>query len=461
MTTPLVAPEIRSLLRKNTEQRALSAKRYAYYHHDDLRFFLSMIQETSRVLIIGCDVMHLAGQIRTGETQIVDLLDEGVDLPHVLHTTPFDYVLLPYTLHFLENIQEFLEVLRAGLSPQARVVALQYNFFWAPLYKVAERIGLKAPMPSLNWLSTQDIENLFQLTRFEPVQSGSRCLVPFGVLGLGQIINTYLAPLPFIRKLNHKSFAVSRPGQIREKTASTYTVTIVVPARNEAGNIGPLLDRLPKLGEMTEVMFIEGHSRDHTWQEIQKQIQNHPRRGEFSLKAFQQTGVGKADAVRLGFSKASGDLLIILDADLSVRPEDLPLFYHAISDGVAEFVNGSRLVYNMESQAMQLLNLFFNKLFGVWLSWMIGQPIKDTLCGTKVLLRKDYLRIQKAFPHWAGRDPFGDFELILGAAKLNLKIRDLPVAYKQRTYGSTNISRFRHGWQLLKMCLAFWPEFKR
>jgi len=207
-----------------------------------------------------------------------------------------------------------------------------------------------------------------------------------------------------------------------------------------------------------ELIFVEGHSKDNTWEEIQTQVASHPRRQHFKIQTMQQTGIGKADAVRLGFSKATSDILMILDSDLSVPPKDLPLFFKAISNGSAEFLNGSRLVYKMEKQAMQLLNLFFNKVFGLLLSCLIAQDVKDTLCGTKVILRKDYERIRQQFPTLNDADPFGDFELLFGASRLYLKICDVPVSYKQRIYGTTNIRRFRHGWQLLTMCFKHWSR---
>jgi hypothetical protein len=460
MTRIRLSQEVRHFLEANANKRSRFKKVYSYYHEDTAQFFQKIIQPDSRILMIGWDNDYLASRLKAAKIDLLDLNEEH-DLSRTLASGSYDYILLPFTLQLIENIQEFLQALRAGVPEQTRVVALQYNFFWVPLYKCLERLGLKAPTPDLNWLSDHDVQNFFHLARYQVISTGYRCLVPFRLLGLSRLFDRSLASFPFIEWLCHKSYAVTRPWQLGAKPAAEDTVSVIVPARNEAGNIGSLLDRLPKMGSATEVVFVEGHSQDETWAEIQKQAQTHPRRGEFTLSAFQQSGIGKADAVRLGFSKAQNDILMILDADLSVPPEELPLFYSAIASGVANFANGSRLVYHMESQAMQLLNLFFNKLFGIWLSWMIQQPVKDTLCGTKALLRKDYARMKAAFLDWEGRDPFGDFELLLGAAKLNLKICDVPIAYKQRTYGSTNIRRFTHGWQLFKMCLVFWAEFKR
>ena len=228
-----------------------------------------------------------------------------------------------------------------------------------------------------------------------------------------------------------------------------YSVSIIIPARNEQGNIEKAVLRTPAFGSNQEFIFIEGGSSDGTWDEIERVTKNYP---EKNILCFKQTGQGKGDAVRLGFDKASGDVLMILDADLTVPPEDLPKFYNAIQQGTGEFINGCRLVYPMEKEAMRFLNLLANKFFGVLFSWLIGQHYKDTLCGTKVLFRRHYEQIADNRGYFGNFDPFGDFDLIFGANKQNLKTVEIPVRYKERTYGSTQIKRFYHGMLLFRMC---------
>jgi glycosyltransferase involved in cell wall biosynthesis len=228
------------------------------------------------------------------------------------------------------------------------------------------------------------------------------------------------------------------------------SVSVVIPARNEAGNIAAAVARTPEMGAGTELIFVEGHSRDDTWAAIQRAAAENPQR---KIKIMQQSGRGKGDAVRMGFAAATGDVLMILDADLTMPPEELPKFHEVIASGRAEFANGVRLVYPMEEEAMQFLNLCANKTFGLIFTWLLGQPVKDTLCGTKVLTRAHYERIAANRAYFGDFDPFGDFDLLFGAAKLNLKIADVPIRYRERTYGSTNIQRWRHGWLLLQMVL--------
>jgi glycosyltransferase involved in cell wall biosynthesis len=204
------------------------------------------------------------------------------------------------------------------------------------------------------------------------------------------------------------------------------------------------------MGGGTELIFVEGHSRDHTYRVIEEVMAANPDR---RARLFRQTGVGKGDAVRLGFAHARGEILMILDADLTVVPEDLPRFYGALCSGGADFINGVRLVYPLEKKSMRFFNILGNKFFSLAFSWLLGQPIKDTLCGTKVLWKEDYEKIAGNRSYFGDFDPFGDFDLLFGAVKLNLKISDLPIRYRERAYGNTNIQRWRHGWLLLKMTL--------
>jgi glycosyltransferase involved in cell wall biosynthesis len=241
---------------------------------------------------------------------------------------------------------------------------------------------------------------------------------------------------------------VARP--LSDRRPQEKTVSVIIPARNEAGNIEAAVARTPTMGTWTELVFVEGNSTDNTWETIQQVKTNHPNR---PIKILQQPGKGKGDAVRTGFAVAEGDILMILDADLTVPPEELPKFYDAVVSGACEFANGSRLVYPMDEKAMRFLNLCANKTFGILFSWLLGQPVKDTLCGTKVLTKENYERIAANRTYFGEFDPFGDFDLLFGASKLNLKIIDVPIRYKERVYGETNIHRWKHGWMLLQMVI--------
>ena len=263
---------------------------------------------------------------------------------------------------------------------------------------------------------------------------------------LGSLLNRFLVRFWPFSHLALANFLVARPQPIEVKEKPS--VSVIVPARNEAGNISTIFKRLPKMGRETELIFVEGHSQDDTFVVIEREIAAH---SSTPSRVYRQTGIGKADAVRLGFEQAHGEILMILDADLTVPPEDLPRFYQALCNRTGEFINGVRLVYPMEQQAMRTLNLLGNKFFSIAFSWLLGQSIKDTLCGTKVLWKKDYELISSNRSYFGEFDPFGDYDLIFGAAKLNLKIVDLPIRYRERTYGSTNIHRWRHGWLLVKM----------
>jgi hypothetical protein len=348
------------------------------------------------------------------------------------------------------DIQGLLERGFVQMGRSDRVVVVLYNPFFAWAYRIADRLGMRNSPPCSTFLTRRDLAQLANLSGFEIVRLRPTVYLPWHFFGLGTALNVLMPAIPGVRWLSLMAVAVLRP--VRQSSTQP-SVTVVIPARNERGNIENALRRLPDLGPATEVIFIEGHSSDGTWEEIQRVLPLWDGRDGRRVKAYQQTGRGKVDAVRLGFSKATGELLTILDADLTMPPELLPRFLDAYRRGLGDFVNGTRLVYPMEGEAMRVLNRLGNVFFVKLVSWVLEVPLADTLCGTKLLARRDYERFVAWRSDFGDFDPFGDFELLFPAALLGLGVIDVPVAYRSRTYGSTNIHRFRDGLKLLRMAL--------
>lgn len=358
----------------------------------------------------------------------------------------YDYIFLANSFAYIPDVQHFIKTLKKHSHKKTRVVVIYFNFLWRPILSTATLLGLRQKdQREPNWLSPQDISNLFYLENFDEVISGKRLLLPLKLGLFSTIVNRFFAQLPLINHFCLTTYQIFRP----IPPSKEYSVSIIIPARNEEGHIKGVLKKIPKLGSKTEVIFVEGNSTDDTYEAINDEIKRNKRKA-IKARLFKQKGKGKADATRLGFAHAKNDMLMILDADLTVPPGDLTKFYRLISEGKGEFANGSRLMYPMEDQAMRTLNYLGNKLFSLAFTYLLNQRVKDTLCGTKAILREDYLRIKRNNP-FGDFDPFGDFELLFGATLLNMKIVDIPIRYKERTYGTTNISRFTHGWLLIQM----------
>ncbi len=358
------------------------------------------------------------------------------------------YLVVSDTLGHLPDIDHFLREARSKLLPAGRLVITQYNTLWEPVLRLASRLGLRTGPIEQNWLSLNDLKNLAYLSGFEVVKSGTKMLMPIYIPLLSYLLNHFIANLwPF------SHWGLIHYLVLRKSEVITFikppAISIVVPARNEAETIEKIVRELPVLGSFTEIIFIEGNSTDNTFSEIERVAEKY--KDTKKILYARQAGRGKGDAVRKGFELATGDILAIYDADMTVPPEEMTKFYNALVQNKADFINGSRLVYPMAKESMRVLNFFGNKFFSLAFSWILGQPIKDTLCGTKVLWKKDYERIKQGRAFFGDFDPFGDFDLLFGASKLNLKIIDLPIHYRERKYGQTNISRFKHGWLLLKM----------
>jgi SAM-dependent methyltransferase len=383
---------------------------------------------------------------------------ETMDAPEFAGRT-FDYVVMSDVVGRFYDVWSALRALRRVCHARTRIMITYYNFLWEPLLKLGERFGQKMPIPQENWLGMKDLSNLLELNHFEVVRSGSAQLVPFDVPIIASLANRYLAQAPGLRHLALTQYFVCRlAGGGGPIATRDYSCSVIVPCKNERGNVDDIVARTPELGKGTELIFVDGNSNDGTVEAIERHLAAGTRKNMHLI--HQGDGRGKGDAVRKGFAAATGDILFILDADLTVPPEELPKFYAAMSEGKAEFVNGSRLVYPMEGQAMRVLNAAGNKFFGMTLSAILEQRLKDTLCGTKVLFRRDYERIAASRSFFGDFDPFGDFDLLFGAAKQNLKIMELPIRYRARTYGETKISRFREGAILGRMTWHAFNKFK-
>ena len=432
-----------------------------WYHRRLEEIYHFHVSPNQKILEVGCGEGHLLASLKPARGVGVDFSEEMICRAKKHHPNlefiqadahdlsaldeQFDIIILSDLVNDLWDVQSVLEELRPLCTEHTRLILNFYSRLWQVPLSLARGLNLAGRTLFQNWLTREDVNALLRLADFEAIRVTQEILWP---LPLGGFANRFLVRLWPFDEMALSNFVIARQVHSVSERAQAPVVSVIVPARNESGNIKAIFERTPQMGRETELIFVEGHSKDDTYAAIEREIAAHPSTPSLLLR---QTGIGKADAVRLGFSKARGDVLMILDADLTVPPEDLPRFYEALVSGKGEFINGVRLVYPMEKEAMRPLNFLGNKFFSLAFSWLLGQPIKDTLCGTKVLWKRDYDLIAANRSYFGDFDPFGDYDLIFGAAKLNRKIVDLPIRYRERTYGSTNISRWKHGLLLLRM----------
>ena len=434
------------------------------YHHRLTDIYRSLIMPGASVLELGCFTGDLLASLQPGRGVGVDfsaiVLDDArrrhpelefiqADVHELnLEDEIFDFIILSDLVNELWDVQTVLEKLRPYCGPQTRLVINTYSRLWELPLTLAKKMHLARPVLSQNWLTVPDLKSILSLSGFETFRSWPEVLCPLSIPIIEPLCNRVLVRFWPLRELALTNILIARPVPQPPDPNERPSLSIVIPARNEAGNIPRIFESIPDFEARYELIFVEGHSKDDTAQMIRKAIADHP---ELDCHFIHQTGIGKGNAVREGFAIAQGDILAILDADLTVPFDYLPRFYRAIYQGTGDFINGVRLIYPQEQESMRFFNLIGNKTFSLIISWILDQPIKDTLCGTKVLRRSDYERIAQGRVYFGDFDPFGDFDLLFGAARLNLKIVDLPVRYRGRIYGQTNIQRWKHGWLLLKM----------
>lgn len=434
-----------------------------FYQRRLVEIYRHLVPAGQRVLEIGCGRGDLLAALEPSRGVGVDFSAKMLTrarqrYPHLYFVEAdvhelkldekFDTIILSDALNDFWDVQTAFDRIRPLTLPSTRVLINNYSRLWELPLALTRALDLATPNLYQNWLTVHDINNLLYLSGFEAIRNWEEVLLPLPIPLLAPLCNRYLVKMFPFRYLALTNFILARPQPQPEPHKPAPLVSVIIPARNEAGNIRSIFERVPEMGAGSELIFVEGNSKDDTYETIARMIQAYPKR---KAALYRQQGVGKGDAVRLGFEKASGQVLMILDADLTVPPEDLPRFYEALVSGKGEMINGVRLVYPMEKEAMRFFNLLGNKFFSIVFSWLLGQAIKDTLCGTKVLYKSDYEAIAANRSYFGDFDPFGDYDLIFGAARLNRKIVDVPIRYRERTYGSTNIQRWSHGWLLLKM----------
>ncbi len=445
-------------------------------HEEELhRLFCSLVPPGAAVLELGCGTGGLLAALRPSRGLGVDseariaaarrihgerteLEFDSLDLQSadLSGYEPFDYVLLSDLAFLPDDVADALKRLQHVCTPTTRIVLSFPSNPWRPLFSLVRRADVGRG--GVSWLSSRDVRNLLELAGFEVVTGGGRTLLPLRIPGLSWLLNRFLAKLPVVRRLCLTRYLVARrrPERGRE---SAYSVSIVVPTLNERGNVEGVFTRIPAMGLWVELVLVDGHSTDGTREEIERNIASHGNRFA-QVQLLDQEGHGKGQAVRQGMAACAGDILMILDSDLTVPPEELPKFYEAIAAGHGELINGCRLVYPMERHSMPFLNVVANHLFAILFTWLLDQPVKDTLCGTKVLWRRDCEGIAADRVYFGDFDPFGDFDLLFGAARLSRKIVDLPIHYMARRYGETRIRRWSHGMLLLRASAVAFRRLK-
>ncbi|MEI6290893.1 MAG: glycosyltransferase [Chloroflexota bacterium] len=431
------------------------------YHRRLKEIYKLIVSPGTSVLEVGCGQGDLIAALKPSNGVGIDFSEVMINNAKLLHPAiqfiqadahdlklegQFDVIILSDLINDIWDVQAVFEQLLPYSKPDTRLIINFHSRVYQPVLNAAGTLHLAKKLLPQNWLTPEDTVNLLYLAGFEVIKKQQEILFPLPIPFINGLFNKVLVKIWPFSAFAWTNIFIARPIPMANPAAPS--VSVIIPARNEAGNIDAAFQRIPKMGSRTELIFVEGHSKDNTFETIQTMINAHP---EWDAHLYQQKGKGKADAVRVGFENASGDILMILDADLTVRPEELPRFYNALVSGKGEFVNGVRLVYPMQEQAMRFLNLLGNKFFSMAFSWLMGQSIKDTLCGTKVMYKIHYERLAANRAYFGEFDPFGDYDLIFGAAKQNLKIVDLPIRYQDRTYGSTNIDRWRHGLLLFRM----------
>jgi len=468
---PEVLRGMREARRK--QQEGIAAKREEYirknrYFYDKLKKTLRYIIEPGkRVLELRCETGHLLAAVEPAYGVGVEISDAMVQVAReknpALHfvrseleelelNETFDYIIFSHIFDTVDILRT-LERIRKHSTAETQVIVVNYSQIWEPVLELASKLGLRARFVEPNWVSENDVRGFLKLAGLRPVRKYRQILFPKWIPVISNFVNGFVARLPGVRRLCMMQIMVARPmrASLQDEDVS---VSVIVPCRNEILNVEQAVGRVPQMGRHTELLFCDDKSTDGTPDEVRRMQDLHR---DKDIRLIEGPGFCKAENVWAGFRAARGDVVMILDADLTVMPEELPMFLSALTSGRGDFVNGSRLIYPMQEDAMKFSNMIGNKFFGLVFSFLLDQRIKDTLCGTKVLWRRDWLRIERNLGSWGIKDLWGDYELLFGASKLQLEIVEVPVHYLERIHGVTKMTKvLANGWRMLKICFRAW-----
>jgi hypothetical protein len=433
---------------KETGVRTASGKN-SYYNENIRKLYASIVRPGKSVLEIWCGS---GNTLSCTYTMGAAGRNEGIrhaSSAHLGKSGSFDYILVHDAAEYTHDIWEMLESLKGKSRKGTYVIISFINPVWEPVIKIANALGVRVKDKAHNHISRHLIRDMLEFNDFSVLLEGQRMLVPKRVPVVSRFFNAYACNVPVLRRLCLVQYMVARYDGSREKKRN-LSCSVIIPCFNEEGNIRSAIGRVPKMGRFTEVVVVDDGSKDGTAQAVRSVMR---KKRHVKLVTYEGNR-GKGYAVKHGFEKATGDVLMILDADMTVPPEELPRFFLLLEEGKGQFINGTRMIYPMEEQAMKGLHVIGNYVFGKIFSWLLGRRISDTLCGTKVLMRKDYEKIEM------GKCKWGDFDLLFGAAKLRLSIVEVPVHYMKRVAGESKMKTWKHGFVLLKMCFRGFVELK-
>src|SRR3989338_2088423 len=432
-----------------------------YYHNEITRFYKDIIPKNKNILEVGSADGYLLNELCPNRGVGVDISAQMIDIarkkfPHLnfvnssienySYVHSFDYIVLSNILEFVSDLYIFFSAMASKASPKTKMIITSINPLWEPAMKLATRLKMRIPVQMKNFVTSKDIENMLNISGWEVIESNYRMFSPVKIPLISFFLNKLIPRLPVLKNLCIIQFIIAKPKQLFTIDHS-LSCSVIIPCHNEEGNIEECIDRIPSLGSFTEVVVVDDGSNDKT-ATLVKNIQS----GKKRVRLISYTpNKGKGHAVKTGFESATGDILIILDADMAVLPEELSKFYMVLASSQAEFINGTRMLYDMAPGAMKFINYLGNKIFGIILSFIIGQRNTDTLCGTKAFYNSDYMNFKMR------RCPWGDFDLLFEAARMKLKTVEMPVHYFPRREGRSKMKAFKHGLMLLKMCwYGFW-----
>ncbi len=416
-----------------------------FFLFKEISTFLNNCLDHTKNIFIFCAGNSILGQNIDSNKIFIKEIDEQYQIKHKdnIHyvnenieniLSDCDTVVISDIEHQLNPAKNLLNLSRI-VGDNTKIILLSKNMVWMILIKILKLFFSFSPKKN-NFLPSSYLDNLYSSCNLELIRQEKIIALPINIPFLTKIINRIFR-LPLLNFFCMSNIAILKKKIKNSSNHKDLKISFIIPCKNEQDNIKVFEQKINENTEPDEYLFGDDNSSDKTSDEIDKLIE---KLSDKKIIKYNGPGICKSENVYKGIDLSSGDIIVIYDADHTVSFEDIKFSVSIMKKTNVDFINCTRMIYPQKDGAMKFANFIGNTIFASLFSLLFKKKITDTLCGTKIFYKKDWEKIKENTSQWGMKDLWGDFDLLIGAYKNNLKITEVPVTYYERRENETKMT---------------------
>ena len=445
--------------KSNFEKRIqfLNKKNFLF---NEISNFINNCIDNSKNIFIFCAGNSVLGKNIDSKKIFIKEIDEKYEIKyktniHYINENTKDVIsecdtILISDIEHQSNPTSSLLSLSKIIRDDTKIIIISRNLVWMIFIKLLKSLFSFSPKKN-NFLPYSYLDNLFSICNLEVIRNEKIITLPIYIPFFTNLINRIFR-LPLLNIFCLSNITILKKKDQNFSNNKDLRVSFIIPCKNEENNIKTFENEIKNSNQSNEYLFGDDNSMDKTIDEIDKlskKLNNN------KILKYNGPGVCKSENVYKGIELSSGDIIVVYDADLTVDFKDVEFSIDILKNTNADFINCTRMIYPQKDGAMKFSNFIGNSIFANLFSLLFRKKITDTLCGTKIFFKKDWVKIKKNITGLGVKDLWGDFDLLIGAYKNNLKITEVPVTYHERKEDNTKMtSVFLNGIRMLSIVLV-------